>query len=73
MKRPMATHEGQTLTAREMVRAHLPIALQLINAVSLAVIAASAVYISAHVHEVAHDGMIWRDPPATEAEKGHQH
>ena len=69
----MATHEGQTLTAREMVRAHLPIALQLINALSLAVIAASAVYISAHVHEVAHDGMIWRDPPATEAEKGHQH
>ena len=73
MKRPMATHEGQTLTAREMVRAHLPIALQLINALSLAVIAASAVYISAHVHDVAHDGMIWRDPPATEAEKGHQH
>ena len=69
----MPDHEGQTLTVREMVRAHLPITLQLINTLSLAVIAASAVYIGAHVHEVAHDGMIWRDPPATEAEKGHQH
>ena len=69
----MPNHEGQTLTAREMVRAHLPIALQLINTLSFAVIAASAVYISAHVHEVAHDGMIWRDPPATEVGKGHQH
>ena len=56
-----------------MVRAHLPITLQLINTLSFAVIAASGVYISAHVHEIAHDGMIWRDPPATEVGKGHQH
>ena len=69
----MKDHEGQTLTSREMVRAHLPIVLHMINTVSLVVVAVSAVYIGAHIHELTHDGMIWRDPPSENAEHGHHH
>lgn len=69
----MTDHEGQILTSRDMVRVHLPIVLHMINTVSLVVVAVSAMHIGAHVHEFTHDGMIWNDPPAENAEHGHNH
>ena len=69
----MTDHEGQLFTSPEMVRAHLPVMLQTINTISLAVIAASTVHIGAHIHEATHEGMIWRDPPAENAAHGHHH
>ena len=69
----MTDHEGQVFTSREMVRAHLPVVLQTINTISLAVIAASTVHIGAHIHEATDEGMIWRDPPAENAAHGQHH
>ena len=40
----MADHEGQKLTPREMVRAHLPIVFDLIKTGSLVVIAATGIH-----------------------------
>ena len=49
----MADHQEQTLTPREMVRAHLPIVLDLIKTASLVVMAVSGMLISHHTHEVS--------------------
>ena len=69
----MAEHEGQKLTPREMVRAHLPIVLDLLKTASLVVIAATGIHLSHHIHDMAHEGMIWRDPPAQNDQGGHKH
>ena len=69
----MADHEGQKLTPREMVRAHLPIVFDLIKTGSLAVIAATGIHLSHHIHEMAHEGMIWRDPPGENHQGEHKH
>ena len=49
----MADHQEQTLTPREMVRAHLPIVLDLIKTASLVVVAVSGMLISHHTHEMS--------------------
>ena len=69
----MAEHEGQKLTPREMVRAHLPIVLDLIKTASLVVIAATGIHLSHHIHDMAHEGMIWRDPPGENHQGEHKH
>ena len=51
----MADHQEQTLTPREMVRAHLPIVLDLIKTASLVVMAVSGMLISHHTHEMSLD------------------
>jgi len=48
----MSDHQDQSLTPREMVRAHLPIVLDLIKTASLVVIAVSGMLISHHTHEL---------------------
>ena len=48
----MSDHQEQSLTPREMVRAHLPIVLDLIKTASLVVIAVSGMLISHHTHEL---------------------
>lgn len=69
----MADHEGQKLTPREMVRAHLPIVFDLIKTGSLVVIAATGIHLSQHIHAMAHDGMIWQDAPSETDHGGHKH
>ena len=69
----MADHKGQQLTPREMVRAHLPIVFDLIKTGSLVVIAATGIHLSHHIHEMAHDGMIWQDAPSETDHGGHKH
>ena len=49
----MSDHQDQSLTPREMVRAHLPIVLDLIKTASLVVIAVSGMLISHHTHEMS--------------------
>lgn len=49
----MADHQEQTLTPREMVRAHLPIVLDLIKTASLVVVAVSGMLVSHHTHEMS--------------------
>ena len=51
----MADHQEQTLSPREMVRAHLPIVLDLIKTASLVVMAVSGMLISHHTHEMSLD------------------
>ena len=69
----MADHEGQKLTPREMVRAHLPIVFDLIKTGSLAVIAATGIHLSQHIHAMDHDGIIWQDAPSEKDHGGHKH
>ena len=69
----MADHEGQRLTPREMVRAHLPIVFDPIKTGSLVVIAATSIHLSYHVHEMADEGTIWRDAPSATDHGGHKH
>ena len=49
----MTDHQEQTLTPREMVRAHLTIVLDLIKTASLVVVAVSGMLISHHTHEMS--------------------
>ncbi|WP_222929980.1 hypothetical protein [Synechococcus sp. A18-25c] len=48
----MDDHQEQKLSPREMVRAHLPIVLDLVKTASLVVIAVSGLLISHHTHEM---------------------
>jgi hypothetical protein len=69
----MAEYEGQKLTGREMVRAHLLIVFDLIKTGSLVVIATTGIHLSHHIHEMAHNGMIWRDSPGETDLVEHKH
>ncbi len=49
-------------TPREVLRDYLPVVFDLIKTTSLVVIAASGIHLGYHVHEMTHEGVIWRDP-----------
>jgi len=69
----MAFYLGKMPTPREVLKDYLPIVLDLIKTTSLVLIAASGIHIGHHVHEMTHDGVIWRDPPGDTDHGGHSH
>ena len=69
----MSEQEAKTSSARDILNNHLPIVLDLVKTASLVVIAASSVHLGHHVHEMTHEGMIWRDPPGESDHSGHSH
>ena len=69
----VADHEGKMPKPREVLKDYLPIVLDLIKTTSLVLIAASGIHIGHHVHEMTHDGVIWRDPPGETDHGGHSH
>ena len=66
-------HEQRLPTPRELLKDYLPITLDLVKTMSLVVIAASGIHFGYHFHEIIHDGLIWRDPPASAEHGGHHH
>jgi len=69
----MSDQEAKTSSARDVLNNQLPTILDLVKTASLAVIAASSVHLGHHVHEMTHEGMIWRDPPGESDHSGHKH
>jgi len=69
----MSDQEAKTSSARDILNNHLPIVLDLVKTASLVVIAASSVHLGHHVHEMTHEGVIWRDPPGESDHSGHKH
>ena len=65
--------DAKTSSVRDILNNHLPIVLDLVKAASLVVIAASSVHLGHHVHEMTHEGVIWRDPPGESDHSGHKH
>ena len=69
----MALHLEKMPTPREVLKDYLPIVFDLAKTTSLVVIAASGIHLGYHVHEMTHDGVIWRDPPGETDHGGHSH
>ena len=69
----MALHLEKMPTPREVLKDYLPIVFDLVKTTSLVVIAASGIHLGYHVHEMTHEGVIWRDPPADNDHSGHSH
>ena len=69
----MAFHLGKMPTPREVLKDYLPVVFDLVKTTSLVVIAASGIHLGYHVHEMTHEGVIWRDPPADIDHSGHRH
>ena len=64
---------GKMPTPREVLKDYLPVVFDLVKTTSLVVIAASGIHLGYHVHEMTHEGVIWRDPPADIDHSGHSH
>ena len=69
----MAFYLGKMPTPREVLKDYLPVVFDLVKTTSLVVIAASGIHLGYHVHEMTHEGVIWRDPPADIDHSGHRH
>jgi len=69
----MAIDLGKMPTPREVLKDYLPVVFDLVKTTSLVVIAASGIHLGYHVHEMTHEGVIWRDPPTDIDHSGHRH
>ena len=69
----IAFHLGMMPIPCEVLKDYLPIVFDLVKTTSLVVIAASGIHLGYHVHEMTHEGVIWRDPPTDIDHSGHRH